>query len=230
MPSSEALTDDYLAQLLAKDAKDRSIKYSRYGLQSFLPKRPTTNAPKPNTRFLKNIIKETDSHNAALRTTEVADARARLRGIDGKKDEDGQPMRFGQRRAGEDGHSSKRRRLDRGDEDERRKHSSRRSHRHRDDERHERRHTLDPKPTHPTIVDIAVSGEAAAHHLNPTGIDGEKQNIDTVPAPTHQDRIIASTATTLHCLPPPPLHPLENLPSPPDPLHPIPTPPQILTL
>ncbi|KAL8897795.1 MAG: hypothetical protein Q9192_002408 [Flavoplaca navasiana] len=81
MPSSEALTDDYVAQLLAKDAKDRTIKYSSFGLQAILPKRPTTNAPKPNTRFLKNIIKETDSHNAALRAKEIADARIRLRGI-----------------------------------------------------------------------------------------------------------------------------------------------------
>ena len=39
MPSSEALTDDYVAQLLAKDAKDRTIKYSSYGLQAILPKR-----------------------------------------------------------------------------------------------------------------------------------------------------------------------------------------------
>ncbi|KAL8905038.1 MAG: hypothetical protein Q9171_006827 [Xanthocarpia ochracea] len=66
MPSSEALTDDYVAQLLAKDAKDRTIKYSSYGLQAILPKRPTTNAPKPNTRFLKNIIKETDSFEASM--------------------------------------------------------------------------------------------------------------------------------------------------------------------
>ncbi|KAL8931598.1 MAG: hypothetical protein Q9216_007144 [Gyalolechia sp. 2 TL-2023] len=38
MPSSEALTDEYLARLLAKDAEDRKSKYSNYGLQSFLPK------------------------------------------------------------------------------------------------------------------------------------------------------------------------------------------------
>lgn len=39
MPSSEALTDDYVAQLLAKDAKDRTIKYSSFELQAILPKR-----------------------------------------------------------------------------------------------------------------------------------------------------------------------------------------------
>ena len=39
MPSDDKLSDDYVATLLAKDAKDRSIKYSSYGLGAFLPKR-----------------------------------------------------------------------------------------------------------------------------------------------------------------------------------------------
>lgn len=41
--------------------------------------RLSKNKPKPNTRFLKNIIKETDSHNAALRAKEIHDAKVRLR-------------------------------------------------------------------------------------------------------------------------------------------------------
>ncbi|KAL8627922.1 hypothetical protein Q9189_006373 [Teloschistes chrysophthalmus] len=76
MPSSEALTDEYLARLLAKDAHDH--RFTSHGLQVGLPKRPISNAPKPNTRFLKNIIKETDNHNAALKAKEVADARTPL--------------------------------------------------------------------------------------------------------------------------------------------------------
>ena len=40
--------------------------------------RPTTTAPKPNVRFLKNIIRDTDTHNAALKAREVADADRRL--------------------------------------------------------------------------------------------------------------------------------------------------------
>ncbi|KAL8863483.1 MAG: hypothetical protein Q9178_000164 [Gyalolechia marmorata] len=137
MPSSEALTDDYVAQLLAKDAKDRTIKYSSYGLQAILPKRPTTNAPKPNTRFLKNIIKETDSHNAALRAKEIADARLRLRGINGKglrKAHRGLPE---DDRRDENGRSIKRRRLD--EADEHADQNSQPSHRHKNDERSERR-------------------------------------------------------------------------------------------
>jgi hypothetical protein len=40
--------------------------------------RPPANKPKPNTRFLRNIIKETDTHNAALLAKEAAESRARL--------------------------------------------------------------------------------------------------------------------------------------------------------
>ena len=42
-------------------------------------RRPTSKAPRPNTRFLKNIIRETDNHNAALRAKEAEEARARAR-------------------------------------------------------------------------------------------------------------------------------------------------------
>ncbi|KAL9587237.1 MAG: hypothetical protein Q9212_000396 [Teloschistes hypoglaucus] len=59
-----------------------AVQFTSHGLQIGLPKRPISNAPKPNTRFLKNIIKETDNHNTALKAKEVADARVRLRGID----------------------------------------------------------------------------------------------------------------------------------------------------
>ena len=39
MPGSEHLSDDYVAQLLAKDAKTSNAKYSAYGLQELLPRR-----------------------------------------------------------------------------------------------------------------------------------------------------------------------------------------------
>jgi hypothetical protein len=35
MANSETLTDDYLAELLAKDAKESAIKYSSMGLDAF---------------------------------------------------------------------------------------------------------------------------------------------------------------------------------------------------
>ena len=39
MPPTNSLTDDYVASLLAKDAKLSTAKYSSYGLSTLLPKR-----------------------------------------------------------------------------------------------------------------------------------------------------------------------------------------------
>ncbi|KAK3943955.1 hypothetical protein QBC46DRAFT_253158 [Diplogelasinospora grovesii] len=77
MPSDRILTDDYVAELLAKEASDASIRYSSMGLEAFRSAKPTSKA-KPNTHFLGRIIKETTSHNAALLAKGAADAQARL--------------------------------------------------------------------------------------------------------------------------------------------------------
>ncbi|PVH73356.1 hypothetical protein DL98DRAFT_607525 [Cadophora sp. DSE1049] len=79
--ATDDLTDDYVASLLAKDAKESSIKYSSVGLEAFGRSKPPANKPKPNTRFLRNIIKDTDSHNATLLAKEAAESRARLQSL-----------------------------------------------------------------------------------------------------------------------------------------------------
>lgn len=84
MPAGEALEDDYIISLLKKDADEHRKRYSLVGdgpLLSTAKRRP--DAPKPNTRFLKNIIRETDSHNAALKAKEQEESRTRLRGLRG---------------------------------------------------------------------------------------------------------------------------------------------------
>ncbi|KAJ5967844.1 hypothetical protein N7501_004092 [Penicillium viridicatum] len=73
------MDDDYVAQILAKEAKESSIKYASQGMSAFMPSRPTSNAPKPNTRFLRNLIKVTDNHNTALKLKEEREARERMR-------------------------------------------------------------------------------------------------------------------------------------------------------
>ncbi|KAI3131592.1 hypothetical protein CBS147326_5555 [Penicillium roqueforti] len=73
------MDDEYVAQILAKEAKESSIKYASQGMSAFMPSRPTSNAPKPNTRFLRNLIKVTDSHNTALKLKEEREARQRMR-------------------------------------------------------------------------------------------------------------------------------------------------------
>jgi len=102
------LTDDYVAQLLAKDAKESSIKYSTVGMEAFTAcskyvLRPNltlltnshrpVNKPKPNTRFLRNIIKDTDSHNAALLAKEAAESKARLMSLETKEKRAGADIR-----------------------------------------------------------------------------------------------------------------------------------------
>ncbi|KAL8748506.1 MAG: hypothetical protein Q9199_008175, partial [Rusavskia elegans] len=163
MPSSEALTDDYVAQLLAKDAKDRTIKFSSYGLQAILPKRPTTNAPKPNTRFLKNIIKETDSHNAALRAKEIADARLRLRGINGKATQNTQRGHQGDGLRDEDGRFVKR-------------HTKMMPNGATDEGGVTKTTAPTQRPSAPTIVDTIVDDSTEAHPPTPTELDGEDQD------------------------------------------------------
>ncbi|KAH6605601.1 pre-mrna-splicing factor 38b [Trichoderma cornu-damae] len=82
MPNHALLTDDYVADLLAKEANDCSLKYSAMGMEAFNTKYKPSTVPKPNTRFLRNIIKETDTHNKALLAKEAAESRERLKGLE----------------------------------------------------------------------------------------------------------------------------------------------------
>lgn len=70
--------------------------------------RLSKNKPKPNTRFLKNIIKETDNHNAALRAKEIHDAKVRLRRL--QEDNISVPT-SGRQKEDQDGHRPQRSRL-----------------------------------------------------------------------------------------------------------------------
>ncbi|PFH55922.1 hypothetical protein XA68_17388 [Ophiocordyceps unilateralis] len=82
MSHDEILTDDYVASLLAEEAKDCSLKYSAMGMEAFQDSKKPANMPRPNTRFLRHIIKNTDSHNKALLAKETAESRARLEDLD----------------------------------------------------------------------------------------------------------------------------------------------------
>ncbi|KAJ9660967.1 hypothetical protein H2201_006695 [Coniosporium apollinis] len=135
----EELSDDYVAELLKKDAKGSSSRYAAIGLGALLPQR-TGQAPKPNTRFLRNILRETDSHNAALLAKEAEDSRARLKAL--RRDGAGEPQRGPRDRRNGDGkdcgdsRTAKRRRIDDGasedeDMDRQRRHRDSGSKRHR---------------------------------------------------------------------------------------------------
>ncbi|KAJ5118924.1 hypothetical protein N7448_010632 [Penicillium atrosanguineum] len=82
------MDDDYVAQVLAKEARETSQKYSAEGLSAYMPRKPAGNAPKPNTRFLRHLIKETDNHNTALNRKEEREARDRMRLLKNKTNGD----------------------------------------------------------------------------------------------------------------------------------------------
>lgn len=96
MSSSELLTDAYLIELLQRDAQRKSTR--------------RIDAPKPNTRFLRNIVRDVDSHNSALKAREEAEARARQRRL--KREE-----KPGRSREGEEHERRKRRRRREEEED-----------------------------------------------------------------------------------------------------------------
>ncbi|POS78319.1 hypothetical protein DHEL01_v203280 [Diaporthe helianthi] len=83
MGNDDLLTDDHVAELLSKEAKDCSLKYSTMGMEAYTSSSPSSSRPsnkaKPNTRFLRNIIKGTEHHNKTLTAKELADSQARLK-------------------------------------------------------------------------------------------------------------------------------------------------------
>ncbi|EME38612.1 hypothetical protein DOTSEDRAFT_139968 [Dothistroma septosporum NZE10] len=79
---SSDITDDYVAQILKREAERKdSNRFVANGLGSLLSNTRPRNrdAPKPNTRFLKHLVKDVDSHNAALLKKEAEESRARAR-------------------------------------------------------------------------------------------------------------------------------------------------------
>ncbi|KAK0270337.1 hypothetical protein LTR35_014136 [Friedmanniomyces endolithicus] len=96
MPLGEALDDDYVANLLKRDAETHRSR-SALGLPSTSsPRVRAKDAPRPNIRFLRNIIRETEGHNAALKAKEEEESRLRLRelkrnerGASGKRKREG---------------------------------------------------------------------------------------------------------------------------------------------
>jgi hypothetical protein len=72
--------DEYVTQILLNDAKRQKASYSTLGFRAFL-KDAEKDGPvgKPNTRFLRNIVRDVDHHNAALARKEERESRQKLR-------------------------------------------------------------------------------------------------------------------------------------------------------
>lgn len=71
--------DEYVTQILLNDAKKQKSSYSTLGFRAFL-NNTGKDGPvgKPNTRFLRNIVRDVDNHNAALARKEERESRLKL--------------------------------------------------------------------------------------------------------------------------------------------------------
>ncbi|RPA83571.1 hypothetical protein BJ508DRAFT_413250 [Ascobolus immersus RN42] len=120
-PPSPPLTNDFVASILLREAQTRQSRASKEGVYAFLSEPDGTtigssagrrkhNGPKPNARFLKNLVREVDSHNTALLEREAEESSKRLRQLEGE--------RLEERRSGRGaGHAGRSRSIDRGLED-----------------------------------------------------------------------------------------------------------------
>ncbi|KAE9973555.1 hypothetical protein BLS_003554 [Venturia inaequalis] len=109
------LDDDYVANLLKEDAKKANQNASLIGMRAYMPQKTNAEAPKPNKRFLRNIIRETNSHNQALLAKEAEESRARLRDLREKEAREARKLANGGRSPrdhSEERHRTKRRRVD----------------------------------------------------------------------------------------------------------------------
>ncbi|KAF1841463.1 uncharacterized protein K460DRAFT_344262 [Cucurbitaria berberidis CBS 394.84] len=153
--------DEYVANLLKQDAQSATKRYELVGIDAFNPKRPKSGAPKPNKGFLRHLLHQTDSHNAALLAKEAEESNTRLRLMNREKEreirkEENRKLKKAEgrltpvRSEDEAYHRPTKRRNDHSEDDHRRdgrykkrdRDDSRdaRSGKHRDEHRHKRRH------------------------------------------------------------------------------------------
>ena len=72
--------DEYVTSLLKNQAGKQAAAYSKIGFRAFLQSAEKEGpAGKPNTRFLKNIVRDVDGYNAALARKEEKESRERLK-------------------------------------------------------------------------------------------------------------------------------------------------------
>ncbi|GAB1735541.1 hypothetical protein NU219Hw_g4119t1 [Hortaea werneckii] len=152
MPLGEALDDDFVASILARDASlSASQGYSQ--VPDSKPRRK--DAPRPNTRFLRNLVRDADTHNTALKAKEEEEARRRERerkrrwqdeqvadGREKRRKEGDRPGRWASILGGLERQDSRQnsRRESRRERDDRGKDRRSHSHRAEEDERRRQRH------------------------------------------------------------------------------------------
>ncbi|KAK9326381.1 hypothetical protein V1517DRAFT_370279 [Lipomyces orientalis] len=71
--------DDNFVLLLIQEALEKEKRQERDGINAFIKRQANPNGLKPNTDFLKRVVKNADFHNTALLKREAEDAATRLK-------------------------------------------------------------------------------------------------------------------------------------------------------
>jgi hypothetical protein len=146
MPKDDPeLSDDYVANLLKTDAKQTTQRYAESGFSSLLRRTGNSSVPKPNTRFLRNLIRDTDSHNAALLAKEAQESKAKLKELKSSQVRTHGRERSKDRTSDRRGDKKSRRREDRDSEDDRDRRKRRKSDSARSRHDREQRRERDPR-------------------------------------------------------------------------------------
>ncbi|KAI9013861.1 hypothetical protein CLU79DRAFT_768295 [Phycomyces nitens] len=134
--------DRYVANVILKEAEAKRKQYNQVGIRAYQPDTglPPNRLPKPNKRFLLNVVKATDSHNQeVIRSNEEQAAQARRKRL---REEDERynrsSRRYGRRNSPRD---------DRRHEREDRRHE-REVRRHEREDRRERQRSRSPISRH----------------------------------------------------------------------------------
>ncbi|KAL0095504.1 hypothetical protein J3Q64DRAFT_1693709 [Phycomyces blakesleeanus] len=81
--------DRYVADVILKEAEAKRKQYNQVGIRAYQPDTglPPNRLPKPNKRFLLNVVKATDSHNQeVIRSNEEQAAQARRKRLREEED------------------------------------------------------------------------------------------------------------------------------------------------
>ncbi|KAI9363976.1 hypothetical protein DFJ73DRAFT_956404 [Zopfochytrium polystomum] len=74
--------EQYVASLIAREAKAAELKYAKEGLSAYIDLDRKKRLPKPNTRFLASVVRSTDDHNQSLLRQMAQDSSERLRQLE----------------------------------------------------------------------------------------------------------------------------------------------------
>ncbi|KAI7894843.1 uncharacterized protein EV154DRAFT_58988 [Mucor mucedo] len=170
---SDQDVDKFVADLILKEAEEKRKKYNQVGVQAYKPSGlPNKPKPKPNTRFLLNMVKATDSHNqAVIKANEDNVAKLREERLERErlltKEKKHRESRRRHRHEDDKDRRSSHRRRSSSSSSSHSNHKEERKRSHRDDRGNSRDHSQDKKSRHSSS---SSKEEVTADRIDPESL------------------------------------------------------------